>query len=97
MQSYAVQVSAPAPSKSGQQLFLASSEVLEDVLLSHLSAVDLYRLSMGCKGLQSWLLSLPPTVWLVKLLHCLQHQSALNDPSMLHGAEHVLCVAGPSL
>ena len=70
-----MQVSAP-PNR-GQQLFLASSEVLEDVLLPYLSAVDLYRLSMGCKGLQSWLLSLPPTVWQVTLLHCLQHHSAL--------------------
>ena len=49
----------------GQQLFLASSEVLQHVLLPRISAPDLLRLGLTCKPLLSWVLSTPPSLWQV--------------------------------
>ena len=49
----------------GHQLFLASSEVLQHVLLPWLSAADVLRLGLTCKALLSWVLSSPPALWQV--------------------------------
>ena len=58
--------STPAmANKHGHQLFLASSEVLQHVLLPCLSAADLLRLGLTCKPLLSWVLSTPPKLWQV--------------------------------
>ena len=45
--------------------FLAAAEVLQDVLLPHLGAVSLARLSTCCKGLRSLILRTPPGLWKV--------------------------------
>ena len=49
----------------GETLFLASTEVLQQVLLPRLAAADLLRLSLCCKEMHSWLLSTPPDLWQV--------------------------------
>lgn len=49
----------------GQQLFLASSVQLQEVLLPRLPAADLLRLGLTCKGLLSWVTSMPPAYWQV--------------------------------
>ena len=58
----------PSPShRDGAINFLGSTEVLQQVLLPRLTAVDLLRLSLSCKAMQSWLLSTPPDLWQVGL------------------------------
>ena len=49
----------------GQDCFLAHAEVLQDVLLPRLSAVDLLRLGATCTGVLSWILNTPPSLWQV--------------------------------
>ena len=51
--------------------FLASPEVLESVLLPHLSAKDLFHLSCTSKQMQQWLLGTSPQLWKVCKLSCL--------------------------
>ena len=63
--SRAAQDSMPEVPERGQQLFLSCTEVLQNVLLPLLSAVDLGRLCVSCRGLRLWLLSLPPGYWKV--------------------------------
>lgn len=56
----------PEVPERGQQLFLSCTEVLQNVLLPLLIAVDLARMCMSCKGLRLWLLSLPSAFWTVR-------------------------------
>ena len=55
------------PSHGGQHLFLAATEVLQQVLLPRLSPASLCRLSICSKGLRSWLRGTPPELWQVLL------------------------------
>ena len=55
---------------SGQQLFLASSEVLKHVLLPRLSGADLVRLGLTCRAIHSWVLDTPSSLWQVGTVLC---------------------------
>ena len=59
--------------QSGQNPFLAGAEVLQHVLLPHLSAVDLLQLSLCCKGVQAWLKGTPAALWKVSGHLCCLH------------------------
>ena len=53
-----------SPSQGGgEDLFLASAALLQDVLLPRLSAPELLRFSLACKAIQSWVLATPPVIW----------------------------------
>ena len=67
LHSYKLFVTLSATMMRGQQLFTASSEVLQETLLPRLSAVDLARLGLTCKDLRAWVLRLPPVLWQVIL------------------------------
>ena len=54
--------------RGGEALFLGSTEVLQVVLLPHLSAVDISRLGLCSKGLRSWVSNTPVELWKVSLL-----------------------------
>ena len=56
----------PSPMhRGGANLFLGSTEILQEVLLPRLTAADLLRLSLSCKAMHSWILSTPPGLWQV--------------------------------
>ena len=50
----------------GVDLFTGSKDTLQSVLLPWLSAADLLRLSTTCKAVETWILSTPPRLWLVR-------------------------------
>ena len=69
----------PMPSAAtGQNLFLGSPEILQSTLLPLLSAVDLFQLSMTCKGLQAWLQSTPPQLWQVRIADSIRRLDLLS-------------------
>ena len=57
---------------------LTYASVFEQAMLPHLSAVDVFRLACVSKGLQQWLLNIPPQRWQV-CLGCLPAQLVLCD------------------
>ena len=67
--------------------FLASSEVLESVLLPHLSARDLFKLSCTSKGMQNWLLGTSSHLWQVSKVLC---RCALRPLDQASGFRHEL-------
>ena len=69
--------------------FLASSEILESVLLPLLSARDLFKLSCTSKGMQKWLLGTSSHLWQVSKVLCLcasgrtlQHPTELSEAQL---------------
>ena len=81
----------------GQQCFLASSEVLQHIVLPHLAAADLLRLGLTCRSLHAWALSLPPTLWQVVNRALLGGPSSvvLPGPSPLTSTVHSIAVSVP--
>ena len=76
----------------GQQLFLASSEVLQHVLLPCLSATDLLRLGLTCKPLLSWVISTPPSLWQVILQQKSQSRQLSKSLPCTVGQMHLCCL-----
>ena len=71
----------------GLQLFLQSAETLEYVLLPHLAAADLFKLSCTNTAMQQWLLGTPAHLWQVSTAFLLmllwQHTALLTQPCSL--------------
>ena len=76
----------------GHQLFLASSEALQHVLLPYLPASDLLRLGLTCKPLLSWVISTPPSLWQVTLQHNSQSRQLSKSLPCTVGQLQLCCI-----